>query len=170
MNQGHSIMRFLSAKPLEAYHALTHRIPEWWSSDFEGQSASIGDVFTVRFGSTFKRLRIVELENLRHVAWICEAQRIVMPEGMAPLGNEAEWVGQTIRWTLVPEGTGTMLSFLHEGLTPESECWSVCEPGWDQTLQSLALLLETGKGRPFAHLDEAHLALLTRKPIPTPKI
>jgi hypothetical protein len=50
------------------------------------------------------------------------------------------------------------LTLVHEGLTPESECWSVCEPGWDQTVQSLVLLLETGTGRPFAHLDEAHLA------------
>jgi hypothetical protein len=154
----YSKTQLLSVEADKAYQALTHRIPEWWSSDFEGSAADVGDGFTVRFGSTYKRMRITAAEPQLHVAWICEEQRIVMPQGMTPLANPAEWVGQTIRWRLQAEGPSTRLTLVHEGLTPESECWSVCEPGWDQTVQSLVLLLQTGTGRPFAHLDEAHLA------------
>lgn len=160
---GHQVNRHLKAGPAQVYRALTQRIPEWWSSDFEGLAAQLGDEFTVRFGDTFKTLRISTATPFEQVDWLCVGQRIVLPEGMTPLRNESEWVGQTIRWTLRPEGPGTAISFYHEGLTPESECWAVCEPGWDQTLESLVLLLETGAGRPFKHLDDEHLAAARAK-------
>ncbi|MDX2080821.1 MAG: DUF899 family protein [Terrimicrobiaceae bacterium] len=165
--RGYQRSRYLSASPSEVYHALTQRIPEWWSSDFEGAADHLGGEFTVRFGSTFKTFRITKAGDTMEVDWLCVAQRIVMPEGMAPLRNDAEWVGQTMRWILQPKGAETLLIFFHEGLTTESECWSICESGWDQTLQSLALLLESGTGRPFQSLDDEHLARATANQQPT---
>ncbi len=144
---------------MDVFRALTERIPEWWTCDFQGSSSRLDDEFTVRFGPTFKTMRIAKVDIPLSVAWLCVAQRIVMPDGLAPLRDDAEWVGQTIRWTIRPDGKGAVLTLFHEGLSPESECWVVCEPGWDQTLQSLGLLFETGTGRPFAALDSEHLAL-----------
>ena len=143
--------------PEQIYHALTARISDWWTSDFEGGASHPGDTFTVRFGSTFKTMRIVEAIPHRTVVWLCTDQRIEMPEGMAPLANPAEWVGQNIHWNIRAAGGGSVLEFFHEGLTPGVECWAVCESGWGQTLNSLVKLLECGTGQPFQVLDSGHL-------------
>lgn len=141
----------------EVFNAVTQRIPEWWSSDFSGSTKNTGDEFTVRFGNTFKVMRIQNVVPDTRVEWVCINQHIEMPEGMEQLKNPTEWVGNSIIWELVATGSETKLSLTHIGLTPEVECWSVCEPGWNQTLNSLQSLLTKGSGKPFEKLDEEHL-------------
>ena len=157
MKTGHHLSLAMPASPEQIYHALTTRISDWWSSEFEGSALHPGDVFTVRFGSTFKTMRIEEANPCRKVVWLCTNQRIDMPEGMKPLVNPAEWVGQKIHWEILAAEDGSVLKFFHEGLTPEVECWAVCESGWDQTLDSLVKLLDCGTGQPFQVLDSGHL-------------
>ncbi len=86
------------------FDAITCRIPDWWSLDFDGASAREGDEFTVRFGETFKTMRIESVAENTAVTWLCVDQRIVMPEGLKPLKNPAEWVGNLIRWTIARAG------------------------------------------------------------------
>ncbi len=46
--------------------------------------------------------------------------------------------------------SSTLLHFEHEGLTPQLECYQICEDGWGHFLKtSLNKLVETGKGEPF---------------------
>jgi hypothetical protein len=149
---------FLTAvPPAKVYGAITGKIAEWWSADFHGHSSEPGDEFTVRFGNTFKTMRVLSTIANEYVQWECIDQHIEMPEPMAALTNPREWVGNRISWNISNNGDTTLLRFCHEGLNSSSECWSVCEPGWDQTLYSLRELLRTGKGRPFVQLDQEHL-------------
>ncbi len=147
----------VTSAPHEIFEAITQRIPEWWSRDFHGEAKNKEDEFTVRFGPTFKTIRITNVVADKLVEWLCIDQHIEMPPGMKPIKNPSEWVGNKIIWEISPNDTGSTLTHSHIGLTPEVECWAVCEQGWNQTLQSISQLLTTGCGKPFIQLDDEHL-------------
>ena len=49
-----------------------------------------------------------------------------------------DWAGTTITFDIAPAGDGgTVLRFTHHGLTPQLECYSMCDVGWTQSLASL---------------------------------
>lgn len=159
MNDNHySRSMLLPSSAAAVFDAITRRIPDWWSRGFIGSASKADDEFTVRFGPTFKTIRILKASEPTDVTWLCIAQQIVMPDGMTPLKNPSEWVGHTISWHMAQEADDCRLTLTHIGLTPESECWVVCEPGWDQTLKSLEKFLLDGFGHPFQVLDQEHLA------------
>ncbi len=156
-NSDYQNSMYVPATIADVYVAITQRIPEWWSQNFEGAALKKGDEFTVRFGATFKTMRITESTPNQRVEWTCIDQHIEAPPGLTPIKNTTEWVGTRIVWTLDQRSDGTTIRHRHIGLTPDVECWSICETGWDQTLKSLHALLVTGEGRPFQQLDEEHL-------------
>jgi hypothetical protein len=133
-------------KPVsEVYAAITEHISDWWSNDLTGAAVRAGDSFTIAFGKTQKTFNIVEAIPNKQVVWKCVKAYI----DMASLENKAEWVGTKLVWTVSAAGQNTTLTFLHEGLNKNFECYNVCEAGWDQFLASLEAYLITGKGKPF---------------------
>lgn len=145
-------------KPImEVFAAITKMIPKWWSMDYEGAADQVGNEFTVRFGNTFKTMRIESVSLNKEIVWRCVDQHLEMPGGMEQLTNKREWVGNKLIWKFSQTEDITTIHFTHEGLAPNVECWSVCEQGWDQTFISLKNLLVTGKGNPFVVLDKEHL-------------
>jgi hypothetical protein len=143
--------------PTLLFEAITKHIANWWSENYQGSAQAVGEEFTVRFGATFKTIKISAIEKNKKVSWLCIDQHMEMPPGISPLKNKREWVGNTITWEIEVNGAGSILRHTHIGLTPEVECWGVCETGWDQTLKSIAAFVETGKGMPFEQLDKEHL-------------
>lgn len=129
----------------EVYAAITEHIPDWWSNDLSGASAKAGDRFNIAFGETRKTFEITEAIPDEQVTWKCIKAYIDMPS----LTNKAEWEGTRMIWTISASEEGTTLHFLHEGLNPDLECYTVCEDGWDTFLGSLEAYLMTGKGRPY---------------------
>ncbi len=102
----------------EVYTAITRRIPEWWSADFEGQAGQKGDEFTVRFGPVFKTMVITEVDPFLRVVWTCIDQHIEAPPGIKPISNTKEWVGTKIFWMIDGHSDkGTILKHFHMGLT-----------------------------------------------------
>lgn len=47
-----------------------------------------------------------------------------------------------------PDGSSTLV-FAHLGLTPQLECYGLCNVGWNQYLASLKRYLEEGTGMPY---------------------
>ncbi|MGX5819337.1 SRPBCC family protein [Chitinophaga lutea] len=135
----------VDAPPAAVYQKITRGIADWWSRDFRGQSAVVGDVFTVRFNRHHKTFRITAAVPGQLVEWTCEDALIDMPS----LRNQREWINTKVSWNLEPAGDGTRLRFTHHGLSPSLECWEVCEPGWNEFLGSLHRLATAGKGTPF---------------------
>jgi hypothetical protein len=76
---------------------------------------------------------------------------------MAGLTNKAEWVGTKLIWTITAADQRTTLTFLHQGLNENFECYNLCEADWDYFIGSLQYYLETGKGTP--HVAIAHSSL-----------
>ncbi|MGZ3757580.1 MAG: SRPBCC family protein [Mucilaginibacter sp.] len=133
-------------KPVsEVYAAVTRHIQDWWSNDLTGAAERPGDRFTIAFGKTQKTFEILEAMPDKRVVWKCVKAYI----DMAGLTNKAEWEGTKLIWEINPNKADSTLHFLHEGLTPGFECYSVCEAGWDTFLVSLQSYLNTGKGMPY---------------------
>jgi len=138
----------LSAPAADVYMALTTQrgVSAWWTTDCE-VGTGIGDSVTVRFGDTFKVMRIESLRPWSEVAWRVVDAHLAVPG----LTRTSEWVGTTIRFSLSQEsGTTTRLDLEHVGLTEAIECYGICTQGWHQFLASLKSCVETGVGAPFA--------------------
>lgn len=134
-----------TSTPYELFKALTGEIPCWWSEDFSGKALDAGDEFTVRFGDTFKTIMIEDSIPQKKLTWRCKDAVINIPEQK---GNR-EWVNTIIEWDIKKEDNHTRLSVTHYGLTPEKECFQICEKGWETFLQSLKQYAETKTGIPY---------------------
>ena len=133
-------------KPIsEVYAAITEHIADWWSNDFTGAAARAGDSFDIAFGETRKTFDIEAAVTNEQVVWKCVKAYI----NNTSLQNKAEWVGTKMIWTFKADDQSTTLTFLHEGLNKNLECYKLCEAGWDMFLASLQVYLTTGKGTPF---------------------
>jgi uncharacterized protein YndB with AHSA1/START domain len=133
-----------SSSPTKLFDCLTKKINEWWTEDFEGNAENFGDVFTVRFGETFKRFKIEDIVPDRKIAWYCLDAFI----NSSKLVNKSEWRGTRPVWEISQEGDDTILSFTHRGLTPVLECYEICEARWNEVFDSLRKYVATGKGVP----------------------
>jgi hypothetical protein len=129
----------------EVYEAITEQVQDWWSDDFTGSAAKKGDQYKIAFGETRKTFEIAEAIPDKQVVWLCRVAYI----DMDTLTKKDEWVGTKIFFTLSADEKGTTLTFLHEGLNPGMQCYSVCEPGWDYFIDSLHKFITTGTGAPY---------------------
>lgn len=121
---------------LEALRS-TDRIAGWWGSTTG--SAAEGDTFEVAFGEP--RIVIIAASvDARRVEW-----------NVKRAAHTPEWDGTTIVFELEPAGAGTELRFRHHGLTPQFECFDMCNEGWTHYLGSLVDYVDRGAGRPDRH-------------------
>ena len=127
----------------EVYFAITN-VKEWWTENFEGASKKLNDEFTVTFGETFIKLKVVELVNNYKVVWL------VTDCYKHFLENKKEWVNTKICFDIFNEGNEkTKLIFTHFGLVNPLECYEICCDAWNGYLQgSLKSLINTGMGKP----------------------
>lgn len=123
----------ISKDARKVFQSLTKHIPDWWTEDFTGSSRSIHDKFTVRFGPTFKTMKVVELFPGQKVVWECTDTLIDIPE----LPRNTEWQGTRIVWDIEKEVEYTKLTLTHIGLTPKVACYEICEKGWESFMESL---------------------------------
>lgn len=121
-------------------------IPLWWSEMFEGAANQPGDKFTVRFGpSVYKTSVVGKVIPNRKIVWDVVDAYVDIPE----LNDKTEWIGTKIIWEISPIDMGCELKFTHIGLTPDIECYTICENGWNNFLQSLIAYTTTGAGTPY---------------------
>ena len=136
--------------PAEVYDAIND-VAGWWGR-ITGTTTAEGDEFVyVVPGLHYSGFRVTELEPGRRIAWI------VTGSYLSFVDDKQEWNGTTVRFEIVPSDAGTQVTFTHEGLKPEVECYGACSNAWGTYIRgSLAAFLETGVGRPnFFEGDEA---------------
>jgi hypothetical protein len=128
--------------PLTAFE-LIRQVSDWWVADFEGEAGRLGDVFTVRSGTTWMRFKIVELVPSEKQVW-----KVV--DCCLPWNNDkTEWNNTAIIWELTATGGGTQIKFTHEGLVPEAECYGQCAKSWSSYIkESLHRFITSGVGLP----------------------
>jgi hypothetical protein len=115
----------------------------WWAKNFKGEASKLNDTFSVSFGDTNVDFRIVELIPEKKVVWL------VTDCNLHWIKDRKEWKGTEVIWSLAEKGGETRIDFVHKGVTPESECYESCQPGWTHHLKdSLQKLINDGKGFP----------------------
>lgn len=132
------------------YDALTNRIPQWWTEQFEGSADRQGSIFTVRFGDrVFKTMNVKELSSNARVVWSVVDAKLDIPG----VDDPTEWIGTTIVWDILRQEDHTRVRLTHIGLRPIVSCHEICADGWRQFVASLKSYVESGAGTPFGTQD-----------------
>ena len=120
----------VNVHPEIAFHALTQEIGEWWGAVDRG-IGQVGDEFSVFFESDRTRwtFRVNDLQPDLSIDMECiEADHRY---GSDDASIREEWLGTTLRWRLEAMGQRCRISFTHDGLVEELECYEICVSGWD---------------------------------------
>lgn len=118
------------------------KVPEWWGVNFSGNAEKQGDKFVIKMGGeSFFDFTVTELIPGKRVVWL------ITDCYMPWYSDKTEWKNTKIIFDLTEKEGVTEITFIHEGLTPDVECYKDCKPGWTHWIQrSLLSYLETGKG------------------------
>jgi len=133
----------VKATPAAAMKGIS-QVGQWWAKEFKGKAAKLNDEFSVYFGDdTFVDFKIAEHIPGKKITWL------VTDCNLGWVKNKKEWKNNEAIWTLTEKDGKTVIDFMHKGLTPESDCYESCKPGWTHHIKdSLLKLINNGKGFP----------------------
>jgi hypothetical protein len=126
---------FSSSKTPEAVFRLVLDIEQWWSGLYEetinGTSQKVNDEFTFNAGggAHYSKQRLINLIPAKRVIWLITDSKLNF------LTNEAEWTGTKICFDISSEGNKTKVTFTHDGLVPQIECYKGCSGAWTKYLE-----------------------------------
>lgn len=125
---------------------MISKVDLWWALNFKGKAAKLNDKFSVYFGKpgdTYVDFKISKVIPEKKIVWL------VTDCNLHWINDKKEWKKNEVIWTLSEKGTKTTIDFTHKGMTPDSECYESCKPGWTHHIKdSLVKLIEKGKGFP----------------------
>ena len=137
----------IKGSPQQVFKAISGNVHQWWGKT-DAPVNQINDEFTTSFAETFWKFRITLFEPDKKIVWTCiEAKHIHSGHE----GIEKEWLGTSVEWVLEEQADekSTLLSFTHNGLVPELNCYDICYPAWEKFVtKSLKSFVESGKGMP----------------------
>ena len=138
-----------SANQKRSFYAIANKVDKWWGKT-DNSISQIDDEFSIFFGDTEWRFKIIEYQPFEKITWLCVKANHVHGN-LADI--EKEWLNSELHWRITDDNGKTEISFIHKGLTPDLNCYEVCETGWDYFIStSLKNYLETGHGNP--HSDQ----------------
>jgi hypothetical protein len=133
--------------PEEVFKAVIN-VRGWWSGyyseEFKGGTEKLNDEFSFRAGggAHYSKQKLVEIIPSKKIVWLITESELNFLE------KTDEWTGTKVIFEISTKGGNTQLTFTHEGLTPEIECYDSCAPAWTQYVQNkLLALIGTGKVR-----------------------
>ena len=106
-------------------------VSKWWSKDFEGNSTKLNDEFVICHpGRHYSKQQLVEVIPGKKVVWLVTDSKLNWLEK-----DKHEWTNTKMVFEITTNGDKTVLHFTHEGLTPEKECYAMCEKGWTMVIK-----------------------------------
>ena len=136
----------INASPEEAMKKIS-QIDLWWRKDFLGSAEQMHDKFTVPFGEpSYVDFVVSEIIPDKQVTW--KVTDCYLPR----FKDKKEWNYTEVAFQLSEENSHpdgkTKIYFTPIGLTPEVECYEVCEKGWNGHINTLEKFINEGKGLP----------------------
>ncbi|MDQ0276724.1 hypothetical protein QO003_001027 [Arthrobacter silviterrae] len=124
MDKSMRISFVVDQTPQQAFSAINN-VRGWWTGDIEGGTEKLGDEFTYRVPDIhYSKFRITELSPSSRVAWLVLDSQLTFAE------NKEEWTGTTVTFDVAEQDGRTLVTFTHEGLVPDFECYDRCESAW----------------------------------------
>ncbi|MBX3583075.1 MAG: SRPBCC domain-containing protein [Rhizobiaceae bacterium] len=129
--------------PEEVFAAVTN-VRGWWSENIRGKTEKAGDIFNYSFRDIHRcTVKIKTSIPGEKVVWN------IMDAYFNFTKDPGEWKGTQVIFDIRPKDGRTELTFTHDGLVPDHECFEVCTAGWTTYVNgSLRDLILTGKGQP----------------------
>ena len=128
----------VSAPPAKVYEAVaTQRgMQGWWTADTELDAKKGGEA---QFGfdnrAAVFRMTIEALEPNKSVRMVCH-------------GEQPEWNGTRLEWTIVPNDDGSILNFVHRGWREMTPFCASCNSAWGELMYRLKGFVESGRPAP----------------------
>ena len=124
----------IPASPANIFGHIVNDVSKWWTGDFNGSSAKLNDEFVIHHpGAHYSKQRVTEIVPGKKVVWL------VTESDLAWLENKEEWTGTRMVFEITGNGETSLLSFAHEGLTPEKKCYDRCSQGWSIVIRNRLL-------------------------------
>ena len=133
---------FTSSKSPAAVFELLLDIDKWWSGIFsetiKGESHKINDEFSFNAGggAHYSKQKLIELIPDKKIVWL------VTDSNLSFLSETSEWTNTMICFNISKEGNKTKVTFTHDGLIPQIECYDACSGAWSQYLENLKTKLK----------------------------
>jgi hypothetical protein len=135
-----SVTLSVDRSPKEVYDAVCN-VRDWWSGiyseEITGNTKEPGGEFVFRAaaGAHYSKQRIVEAIPGIKIVWL------ITDSALGFLTDKDEWTGTRIIFDMSKKGS---LTFTHEGLVPEIECYGACSAGWGRYIQEKLVPLING--------------------------
>lgn len=116
----------------------------WWSEDIEGNTDKLGDTFFYHYKDVHLcKLKLVEEIPNKKLVYLVVDNKFNFTK------DTTEWTNTKLVFDISKEGEQTKVTFTHEGLTSQYECYEICKDAWTNYIQnSLFKLIMNGKGEP----------------------
>lgn len=141
MTHQHFQYSFITPKSIsEVYHHLINP-KNWWVGLFgeiiEGKSNYLNDEFSFSAGDGmhYSNQKLIESVTDQKIVWL------VTESNLSFLKNTNEWAGTKICFDIEKIGNSTKITFTHDGLMPQIECYTSCSSAWTNYLQNLQVNL-----------------------------
>ena len=131
--------------PATAFNAIKN-FRAWWSQDIEGNTDKLNETFFYHYKDVHLcKLKLIEMVPDEKLVYL------VVDNEFNFVKDKTEWINTKLIFEITKEGEKTKVTFTHEGLVQEYECYNVCHDAWTSYIQgSLQSLITTGKGKPNA--------------------
>lgn len=116
----------------------------WWSEDIEGHTDQLGETFFYHYKDVHLcKIKLIEERPIKKLVYLVTDNEFNFTK------DKTEWMNTKLIFDIAQAGEQTTVTFTHEGLTPQYECYEVCNDAWTSYIQgSLKNFIETGTGKP----------------------
>lgn len=133
----------------EVFNAICN-ITKWWSHDFAGNSSHPGDEFIIHHPNQhYCKQKLIEFTPNEKIVWLVTESKLYWLKT-----DQQEWTNTKMHFQISSVNDKVKLQFTHEGLTPEKECYTMCEQGWDIVIRNWLYHYIT-TGSPSAEMERA---------------
>lgn len=145
MNQQNNInfaFSFESTQTPAAIFEILSDVRQWWvglySEEINGESKQLNDIFTFVAGGDvhYSKQQAIELVPNKKIVWK------VIDSKLSFLKQADEWTGTAFGFEIDAHANGSKITFTHQGLVPQIECYNDCSSAWTAYMQKLALNLK----------------------------